>query len=215
MDMRGATPYIVGMTDLSPREQMIRTALTLFKHNGYHATTWRNLVEEAGTPWGSAYHYFPGGKVQLGIEAVTMAGREVAAQIKHQFATAASPTAALHVFIEMFAVSLETSGYRAGCPVATVALETTPETPQMAEACAAAFALWEAAMAEGLQHFGRPPEEAKRLAVILLALYEGALVVSRVSRSTAPLMQCAAHMGALLSGPAYAVDEKLMQSCEK
>src|SRR5437660_1001494 len=44
---------------------MIEAAMRLLQRNGYAATSWRGVVEEAGTPWGSAHHYFPGGKEQL------------------------------------------------------------------------------------------------------------------------------------------------------
>jgi TetR/AcrR family transcriptional regulator, lmrAB and yxaGH operons repressor len=37
---------------------------------GRGTTSWRSLVDEAGTPWGSIRHHFPGGKDGLGLAAI-------------------------------------------------------------------------------------------------------------------------------------------------
>ena len=134
---------------MQPRDQMINTAVALFQSGGYQATSWRKLVEKAGTPWGSAHHYFPGGKTQLGVAAIERAAEAVALLIDHAFPEGATPAQGVRNLFTGSAAMLEKSAFRAGCPIATVALETVPDTPQMAEACAAALERYHAALAAG------------------------------------------------------------------
>lgn len=183
---------------MQPRDQMINTAVALFQSGGYQATSWRKLVEKAGTPWGSAHHYFPGGKTQLGVAAIERAAEAVALLIDHAFPEGATPAQGVRNLFTGSAAMLEKSAFRAGCPIATVALETVPDTPQMAEACAAALERYHAALAAGLARTGVQARKAKPLATTILAAFEGALILARTRRSTEPLTTSARHLAVLL-----------------
>src|SRR4051794_4816372 len=113
----------------STRDTMVMTAARLFQRDGYHATSWRGLVKEAGTPWGSINHHFPGGKEELGVAAIAAGAPAVEALIEHCFASTAGPAEAIERWFALSAELMEAEAYRAGCPVATVALETTPHSP--------------------------------------------------------------------------------------
>lgn len=181
---------------------MISTAVTLFRRDGYAATSWRHLVEEAGTPWGSAYHHFPGGKEELGVAAVTSAAKLVAATIRRAFERTGSAEEAVAWWFGKAAQALAKSEYRDGCPVATVALETAHDSPALAEACQTAFAGWHELLTGLLAEQGHP--DAGELAVAIVNNLEGALVLSRVRRSAQPLEVAARHVALLLRQPAAA-----------
>jgi TetR/AcrR family transcriptional repressor of lmrAB and yxaGH operons len=68
----------------------------------------------------------------------------------------------------------------------------------VAAAVAGAFTGWEAAIGRGLCAHGWPEDEAASTASLLLALFEGALLVARAERSTAPLEVAARHSCALV-----------------
>lgn len=177
------------------RQQMIATAVRLFQRDGYQATSWRRLVQEAGTPWGSAHHHFPGGKEQLGVAAIELGGDMVAALIEHAFAEARTPAAAIDAWFAASAAMLEASDFRDGCPVATVALEVSPDTTPLATACAAALQRWHALVARHLKASGISSPRAKELATATLAGFEGALLLARTLRSTEALRIAAAALG--------------------
>ncbi|MBW8856934.1 MAG: TetR family transcriptional regulator, partial [Bradyrhizobium sp.] len=59
--------------------------MSLFQREGYAAASWRRLVQESGAPWGSAYHYFPDGKEQVGVAALEWAAQNVAGGIAQCF----------------------------------------------------------------------------------------------------------------------------------
>ena len=47
----------------------------LFRRQGYTGTGLKQVVAEADAPFGSLYHFFPGGKEQLGDEVIRMSGQ--------------------------------------------------------------------------------------------------------------------------------------------
>ena len=49
---------------------MLEAATQLFRVQGLHATGLAEVLEKSGAPRGSLYHYFPGGKEQLAVEAL-------------------------------------------------------------------------------------------------------------------------------------------------
>jgi AcrR family transcriptional regulator len=48
------------------RERIVDASAELFRRQGYSATGVKQIVEAAQAPFGSLYHFFPGGKEQLG-----------------------------------------------------------------------------------------------------------------------------------------------------
>ena len=135
------------------REQMVDAAALLFQREGYHATSWRRLVDASGAPWGSISHHFPGGKEELGVAAIERGGEAVSALIEHCFAQRRSAAQAVGDWFAFSARMLDETDYAAGCPVATVALETAGTSPALAAASREVFAGWQRALREGP---GRP-----------------------------------------------------------
>ena len=47
------------------RDRIVDASAELFRRQGYNATGVKQIVTEAQAPFGSLYHFFPGGKEQL------------------------------------------------------------------------------------------------------------------------------------------------------
>jgi AcrR family transcriptional regulator len=62
---------------------MVDSAIELFRQHGYKGTGLRDVVAHSGAPWGSLHHYFPGGKEQLGVEALELAGDAIEAAFRN------------------------------------------------------------------------------------------------------------------------------------
>ena len=177
---------------------MVAAAGRLLRRNGYAATGWRAIVEEAGTPWGSAYHHFPGGKEQLAAEAVELGAGEVAAALQSALDPAQPVALGVRRWFDLAARNLRRSDFQDGCPVATVALETAPASAALTTACASALADWETHLAVAFQQAGATRKRARELATLVLANLEGALLLARVQRTTKPLRVAAEHITAVL-----------------
>ena len=77
------------------KDNLIRTAMRLFRRQGYALTGLQQIVAESGAPKGSLYHYFPAGKEALGEAAVTLAGGLVREMLEGHAAKHADPAAFL------------------------------------------------------------------------------------------------------------------------
>lgn len=176
------------------RQRMIETAVSLFQKSGYHATSWRTLVEAAGTPWGSQHHHFPGGKEELGVAAVALGGGGVADAIDRTFAQAGSAAEAIRAWCRLNAELLEKSGFVRGCPIATVALEASADSEALRAAVKKTFERWKRLLAKHLRAEGIEGGRAAELATLSLLTLEGALLLARVQRSREPLLLAGEHL---------------------
>src|ERR1700679_2152266 len=101
------------------RDRLLRTGERLFQLQGYVATGLKQLAAEAEAPWSSMYHFFPGGKEQMGAEIIRYAAGRYAAMIDGAFATFADPVEAVGVMFQAECAILEGSDFQKGCPVAS------------------------------------------------------------------------------------------------
>ncbi|MCW2673239.1 MAG: hypothetical protein JWP14_1828 [Frankiales bacterium] len=174
------------------RQRMVETAVRLFRSQGYAATSWRGLVAESGTPWGSVHHHFPGGKPELAVAALG-AGEDVAlGAIRLGFEKYANPGEAIAWWFGKAQRLLERSDYEQACPIGMLALDSGD--PVVAEASRATLQRWRAALSERLADAGY--DDADVLALTALTTLQGALVLAKGLRSSEPLELAAAEIRA-------------------
>lgn len=178
------------------RERMLASAAALIREHGAAGTSIDDVLQHSGAPRGSAYHHFPGGRAQLIEETVDLAGGAVARLLAD--AGDASPVAVFDAFIAMWKVSLEESDFRAGCPVLAVAVESNAAAPQLTVAAARAFSSWREALEDLFRRHGISAAHARRLATMVVATVEGAVVLCRVDRSSQPLTDTARELRILI-----------------
>ncbi|MBC6447248.1 TetR/AcrR family transcriptional regulator [Actinokineospora xionganensis] len=177
------------------RERTLRTAATLFRTQGYHGTGLNQVLAEGGLPKGSLYFHFPGGKEQLAAEAVTLAAGELCDWVSVILESAPDAATGLDAVIQTLAEHLVASDFSRGCPIGTVA----PDGGDMVrEACASAFASWQGVVRDFLAERNIP--DADDVATTLLAALEGAQLLARTRRDTAPLHAVGTTMRTLLKG---------------
>ncbi|MEU5694912.1 TetR/AcrR family transcriptional regulator [Actinosynnema sp. NPDC020468] len=172
------------------RDRMLRTAADLFRNQGYHATGLNQVLAEGGAPKGSLYFHFPGGKEQLAVEAVALAGENLRVALQAVLESDPDPVAALDQALELLGANLERTDYRGGCPIATVALDAAAESEPIRAACDAAYSSWQRLIAAHVGDDGT--------AMVVLAAIEGALLLARTRRDLTPLTDVRNHLGALL-----------------
>jgi TetR/AcrR family transcriptional regulator, lmrAB and yxaGH operons repressor len=173
------------------KERLLRAGERLFRAQGYSGTGLKQLAAEARAPWSSMYHFFPGGKEQLAEEVIRYGGELYAQMIRQCFAAYPDPRDAVAAMFSGEAKILRSSGFRNGCPVASVALDVASTTDKVRKPCAEVFSSWIDALAEGIAATGMAEETAADLASHILAALEGAIILSRTSKSVKPLEQTA------------------------
>jgi AcrR family transcriptional regulator len=169
------------------RSRIVDASAELFRRQGYSGTGVKQIVAAAEAPFGSLYHFFPGGKEQLGAAVIRWSGRQYARVGEAALAPAPDVVSGVRAFFAAAARDLRDSGYADACPIAMVALEVSSVSEPMREACAEVFEGWIAGLAARFQDAGIAPAAARELAIAMLAGLEGAFVLSRALRSTEPL----------------------------
>ncbi len=164
---------------------MIRSAALLFREHGYSGTGFRDVIEHSGAPRGSIYHHFPGGMEQLAAETVEWAASAIGRRLDRA-AESSDPIVALGVFVDAWREVLEDSNFRAGCPVVAVVVEADAGETATA-AAAAAFGRWQDLIAHALLVAGVGRTDARRLATLVVAGIEGAILMCRARHDIRPL----------------------------
>jgi AcrR family transcriptional regulator len=171
----------------STRDRIVETSAELFRRQGYSATGVKQIVSAAQAPFGSLYHFFPGGKEELGAAAVRTSGALYAQLIPAVFDPAPDVVTGVRDFFGGAAEHLRQTDYEDACPIATVALEVSSSSETMREACAEVFESWIVAGTDRFVRAGLDPGTSRELTIAMLAALEGAFVLARAGRSTEPL----------------------------
>jgi AcrR family transcriptional regulator len=169
------------------RQRIVQTSAELFRAQGYAATGVKQIVTAAQAPFGSLYHFFPGGKEQLGAEAIRVSGALYELLIPAVLDPAPDLVTGVRDFFAGAAAHLVETDYADACPIATIALEVSSTSEPMREACADVFESWIVAGAQRHVGAGIDPATARRLTIGMLSALEGAFVLARALRSTEPL----------------------------
>ncbi|MFG6199760.1 TetR/AcrR family transcriptional regulator [Nonomuraea sp. JJY05] len=184
--------------ELGTRERIVRTTSRLMQQQGYEATGLKQISQEAKATLGSVYHFFPGGKRELAIEAVRHGDREFAEFLRAAFDRDDDPAAAVVACTRDLASGLRESGWLDGCPVTTTALESAGREPEIQQAAEDAYENWRTLVREKLERSGFAADVAHDLAHTVINLLEGAELSAQVAQSEAPLEIAGRHLARLI-----------------
>jgi len=169
------------------RQRIVEASAELIRNQGYAATGVKQIVAAARAPFGSLYHFFPGGKEELAAEAIGLSGALYLELLPAVFDPVPDLGAAVRAFFSGAAEHLRATDYADACPIATVALEVSSTSEPLRRACATVFDSWIDAGVERLVARGLPEAKARELVVGVIAALEGAFVLCRALRSTEAL----------------------------
>lgn len=151
------------------------------------------ILADSGVTRRSIYLNFPGGKAELVAAATRSAGDEMTGILRH-LVEQPSPISA---FADMWGEMLVRTDFEGGCPIVAAACGRQ-EAPEASGIAAEVFAQWTELLAARLTADGVKPNVAASLALTIVAACEGAVILSRATRSTKPLEQVANHLTELI-----------------
>jgi AcrR family transcriptional regulator len=186
------------METIGTRERIVRTTSRLMQRQGYEATGLKQISQEAKATLGSVYHFFPGGKRELAVEAVRHGDREFAQFLSTAFEREEDPAAAIVACTRELATGLRESGWLDGCPVTTTALESAGREPEIQRAAEEAYENWRTLVRGKLRRSGFAEDVAHDLAHTVINTLEGAELSAQVSESEAPLEIAGRHLARLI-----------------
>ncbi|MBE4734260.1 MULTISPECIES: TetR/AcrR family transcriptional regulator [Streptomyces] len=183
---------------VATRERIARAASRLMQRQGYDGTGIKQISAEAGATLGSVYHFFPGGKLALAVEALHRGDREFVDELRAVFDEEEDPASALVLFTRRLAEGLRASDWRDGCPVTTTGLGASGRYPQIQAAASEAFARWHALVLDKLTESGVAEDDARALAHTVISILEGAELTAQMTRSEVPLEAAGRHLALLI-----------------
>jgi AcrR family transcriptional regulator len=169
------------------RERIVEASADLMRRQGYTATGVKQIVTAAKAPFGSIYHFFPGGKEEIAAEAVRWSGEIYAQLIPAVFDEAPDVITGIRTFFSGAADHLVATDYEDACPIATIALETASTSEPLRLACRDVFEGWITAGVARFADLGLGQDKTRELVITMIVAIEGAFVLARVQRDTAPL----------------------------
>ena len=164
------------------RHRMIERAVVLLATKGLQGTSFSEVLEASGAPRGSLYHHFPGGKDELILAAITLAGERAITVLDAMQGRPADKVA--QQFLTLWRTVLERSNFGAGCAVAAVTVAT--ESNKLIGQAAGVFRNWRTRLGELLASGGVPASRSNALAAALISASEGAVILARAEQSFEP-----------------------------
>lgn len=180
--------------------RMVEAMLELIQTRGYAGTGINAVLERASAPKGSMYFHFPQGKEELGERAIALASDQFRSLIAETTSTAQSPGRVVARVLEVLAALLADSDYELGCPVSVVTLEMGAHSERLRAACVNAYDSWISPVTDYLAASGLDAHHARAVATTVVSTVEGAMILSRAVKDTAPMQDAAGVLGELLDG---------------
>ena len=166
----------------STRERILDTSGELFRRQGYVGTGMKQITAAAEAPFGSLYHFFPGGKEQLGGEVIRRSGQYYEDLVMAVWDASADPVASVRNVFDAAAEVLRQTDYADACPIATIALEVASTNESLRIATAEVFESWFTAGVPRLVAAGVPRRKARALIAQVIALLEGGFLFARATK---------------------------------
>lgn len=179
------------MKKTSTRDNLINAMTDALQRKGLHGVGLNELLDIAGAPKGSLYHHFPGGKSELAVAAIERISERIDSLFTQLFSHQPDPLHAMHSWLQVALQQLESSGFERGCPLATIALESSADDVEIRAALQRSFNAVRQALSRQLRAYGYADEQAENLAALFVAIYEGGLLQARVAGSSEPLRRAA------------------------
>jgi TetR/AcrR family transcriptional repressor of lmrAB and yxaGH operons len=164
------------------RARMVEGAVRLLATKGVEGTSFAEVLEATGSPRGSVYHHFPGGKPELLHAALDLASQRGLAAME---ATRGQPSeVVIERFLALWRGLLDWSRLTAGCAVVAVTVAANDDA--LLDHAGTIFRTWTDLLTELCVAGGTDADSARQLAVTVIAATEGAVAMCRAERSKEP-----------------------------
>jgi AcrR family transcriptional regulator len=178
------------------RQRLVEASAALLQRQGLTGTGIKQILADAGAPYSSLYHHFPGGKDELAAAAIRVSGSTYQALVEGVWDRAPDAISAVAAVFDGAAQTLESTDFAVACPIATVALEVAGTNEGLRIATAEVFEAWIAAGAARFASEGISADGSYTLAITVIALLEGAFILSQSLKDTGPVHAAGAAAGA-------------------
>ncbi|MEW6367589.1 MAG: TetR/AcrR family transcriptional regulator [Acidobacteriota bacterium] len=174
--------------DTVARERLLETALRLYHQDGFDGVSMEDVARAAKIKKANLFHYFPSKRalMQAVLDRVIEGLREVV--LARFGSTGNDPVATVDEMFAETAAWMSQTKCRGGCFVGNTALAVSDRDEEIRGRVAQHFRFWRLTIAGFLWNwkergYFRAEFDANRAAQSLVSLLEGAILVSKASRS--------------------------------
>jgi TetR/AcrR family transcriptional repressor of nem operon len=176
------------MSTVSTREHLLEIGLKSLQSTGYTATGVKEVLDLAGVPKGSFYHYFPSKEAFVQEVVQRYADGEIKRAVRVLGDQKTAPLKRLRRYFEELISIYGQTGSANGCLVGNLSLEIADHIPKLQWQVQGSFGVWQKGIADVLREAIERGDLAKstkpdELAEFLLNSYEGALVRMKAEQS--------------------------------
>ena len=182
-------PHRLTSKGQATRARILEHAAELIYTNGVHATNNDQVRRVAGVSGSQLNHYFPT-KESLVLAVIAWQAERVLALHRSDQFTGFDSVTAFRKWAKFY-VGYERA-YQEGCSLGSLASEIIKTDLDVHDELAGAFDQWRAIFSEGIQHMQRsgrigPKANPTQLANLLLAAFQGGMLLSQIAQDIAPL----------------------------
>lgn len=176
------------------KAKMIETMARLLQQKGYHGTGLNEIIQVSGSPKGSIYYHFPGGKEELAVAAIEWTKEQVHHYIANQIENEENANVAVSKLIKNSADQFDNGHYFRGVPMIALTLENGTTSDAIRTACKEAFEDWERIIATKFVASGMNQATANHRASVIHSMMQGAAAISFAKQSSEPLRTVATYL---------------------
>ncbi len=180
------------MTQNETREHIIRTGAELILRNGFRATGINTVLDEAAVPKGSFYYYFKS-KNEFGLAVIESYAASYEERLNATIGDESrTPLERIRRYFDEATSDIVANDFSKGCLIGNLGQELAAQNDSFRDRLNRVFADWEQrfrdCVAQGqAQGEIAPAISPEAAASLVLSGWQGALLRSKLTRSTAPL----------------------------
>jgi AcrR family transcriptional regulator len=175
----------MGRSDTGSRDRIVAASLSLLRRGGLAASGVNSVAVEGKAPKGSIYHFFPGGKTDIVIEALQRNRDMTAAAIVRHLGSNHPLSRRVKSLFRELAARMTREDFTSSCAIGAVALDIGAEDVELQKTCGEVLTGWIELVAQHLPEI--PASKRRPAAEFLISLLEGAQLAARARRSAAPI----------------------------
>lgn len=171
------------------RERLIEATFNEVYQKGYNTASLSTILERAQTNKGTMYHYFPSKKAMV----LAMIEEKYLHRVKASWEILEQSES--HIIDTLCTIlKNKENNFTYGCPLGNILQECSSIDEDFTKVINAIFKNWEElfqkAMLKAIQNHEIKPIDVNQIATFLIALYEGALLLSKKSASSKEYTTC-------------------------
>lgn len=172
------------------RESILKQSLDLFARRGYYGTGLAQILATCRIPKGSFYHYFPGGKEELGVRIINYAYETMERTILSDIFSLSDEADQVFAAMARYLAErvLNTDHLLSSLLITLMGIEGSDTSPAMFSTSQEVYRRWQGLYFEKLLKCGYGAELAQPLSSTLFSLINGSLISSWIKQDPSDLL---------------------------